>query len=375
MKIVHLADTHLGWRTLHHLDPDTGRNQREQDVYAAFTAAIDQIVALSPAAVVHAGDCFDGYHPTATALAVFLDGIEKLREHDIPLVVIAGNHSTPRVNAAAHIFDVIDRFPGVNAVYGEPRWVPAADDLAVYAIPHSHEAAVLDGWIREARPSSARHNVLVAHCGLGLGQVVGSEAGSVDISGEAFNDAGDFDYVALGHLHQFKAVRDNAAYAGSMERLSWADTTPFKGVVEVDLAADRMSGDYLTRHPVAGRPHHVLDTIDVAGVEDISREIIVAAGRIPAGGIKPVVKLTVRNVSPAAWTARNVQGIAAAFAGCLHAHIEPVFTATGATRQGVEATGDLRAYLADHVPAGMEPTEFFSRAEAYVGRAQQELIS
>ena len=31
-------------------------------------------------------------------------------------------------------------------------------------------------------------------------------------------------------------ARRNAAYSGSLERLSWADTAPEKGVIELDLA-------------------------------------------------------------------------------------------------------------------------------------------
>ncbi len=116
MRIVHLADTHLGFRQLHHVDA-TGRNVREQDVYRAFERAIDTIVELKPDAVIHAGDLFDSYHPSSAALGVALDGLRRLREAGIPVVIIAGNHSTPRVAAAEHIFGVLERFGGVHVVY------------------------------------------------------------------------------------------------------------------------------------------------------------------------------------------------------------------------------------------------------------------
>ena len=95
VKIVHLSDTHLGLRELHHTDAE-GRNVREQDVYDVFARAIDKALELKPAAVVHSGDLFHGHHPAAAALGVALDQIERLRAAGIEFVVIAGNHSTPR---------------------------------------------------------------------------------------------------------------------------------------------------------------------------------------------------------------------------------------------------------------------------------------
>ncbi|MDQ1686683.1 MAG: repair protein SbcD/Mre11, partial [Frankiaceae bacterium] len=96
MKIVHLSDTHLGFRQLHRVN-DAGRNEREQDVYDAFERAISKIIEIAPAVAIHAGDLFDSYHPSSAALGVALDGLRRLREAGIPVVVIAGNHSSPRV--------------------------------------------------------------------------------------------------------------------------------------------------------------------------------------------------------------------------------------------------------------------------------------
>ncbi len=136
MKIVHISDTHLGVRELHHTDAE-GRNVRELDVYDVFTKAIDEVLELKPAAVLHSGDLFHGYHPSAAALGVALDQIERLRAAEIEFVVIGGNHETPRGRAIAHPFSLLERF-GADAVYGEPRLLRFGD-LGVTAIPHSHD--------------------------------------------------------------------------------------------------------------------------------------------------------------------------------------------------------------------------------------------
>jgi exonuclease SbcD len=373
MRIVHMADTHLGFRQLHRVN-DAGRNEREQDVYDAFEQAISKVIELAPDAVVHAGDLFDSYHPSSAALRVALDGFRRLREAGIPTVVIAGNHSTPRVVAAEHIFGVLERFGGVHVIHGGGREV-RIDGLAVHAIAHDNDPAQLTATLRAARPAAdADFNVLVAHVGLdGLGQVVGSEAGSVTLSGEALSGAGEFDYVALGHLHKFVGARDNAAYAGSLERLSWADDAPAKGIVEVDLAAGRFSREYLCLHTIKTRPHITLDPIDAATVEDLTAAIIGRTDGVDLQGA--MVRLSVRNVSVADWNAVDQRAVADAYAACLHFEREPQMI-------GGQAAGSVAPQLRDFLlswpgakTAKIDTEDFIARAEAFLARADQELAA
>lgn len=375
MRIIHLADTHLGFRQLHRVN-DAGRNEREQDVYDAFDRAIAKIVELRPAAVIHAGDLFDSYHPSSAALGVALDGMRRLRDENIPIVVIAGNHSTPRAAAAEHIFGVLERFGGVHMVYSGAREVRIGE-LVVHAIAHDNEDESLAASLRAARPDpDADFNVLVAHVGLdGLGQVAGSEAGVITVSGEALAEAGEFDYIALGHLHKLAAVRDNAAYAGSLERLSWADDAPVKGILEVDLAADRVSAEYVRVHPFEGRPFITLDPIDAAAAElSLSDEIVARAEGVRLDGA--MVRLSVRNVSVADWNAVDHRAIAEVYGRCLHFEREPQYI--GATASRPEATPQLRDFLHDwvakHAP-GVDAVNFIARAEGFLALADQELAA
>jgi DNA repair protein SbcD/Mre11 len=374
VKIVHLSDTHLGFRQLHRVN-DAGRNEREQDVYDAFERAISKIIELAPAVAIHAGDVFDSYHPSSAALGVALDGLRRLREAGIPVVIIAGNHSSPRVAGADHIFGVLERFGGAHVIYGGAREVRVGD-LAVHAIPHDNDPQRLIAALRGTRPSAdAEFNVLVAHVGLdGLGQVVGSEAGSVSLSGEVLAGTGEFDYIALGHLHKFAPACGNAAYAGSLERLSWADDAPVKGIIEVDLGAGRLSPGYLELHPIEGRRFITLDPVDAAAVANLSDAIIARADGVDLAGA--MVRLSVRNVSVADWNAVDHKAIVAAYAGCLHFEREPQLI--GATTIGAAAAPGLRDFLlgwaGEHAP-GLDPDNFVARAEAFIALADQELAA
>lgn len=377
MRLVHLSDTHLGFRQLHHVNA-SGRNVREQDVYDVFDQAITVAIELQPAVVIHSGDLFDSYHPASAALRVALDGFARLRDAGIPLVLIAGNHSTPRVAAAEHVFAVLERFGGVHVVYDQPRivWI---GELAVHAIPHDNDSEQLLAALRAARPvEDAGFNVAVAHIGVDvLGHVVGAEAGAVSVSGEMLEEAAaDFDYVALGHLHKFAPVRGNAAYAGSLERLSWADDAKVKGIVEVDLAAGQGSPDYLRVHTVAARRQLMLEPIDGIGTEQLTEAILERAEQTGAESLRgALVRLIVRDVTPAAWGAIDSRAVARAFGECLHFEREAVFIGQSARP---ESGPELREFLVQW-PGAQRPEidtdDFVGRAEAFLALADEELAA
>ena len=97
MRLVHLSDLHLGFRQYQRLTPG-GVNQREADVATTFRTVIDRVIALRPDAVVVAGDIFHTVRPTNQAiLHAFLQFSRLVRSlPDAVIVMVAGNHDTPR---------------------------------------------------------------------------------------------------------------------------------------------------------------------------------------------------------------------------------------------------------------------------------------
>jgi exonuclease SbcD len=373
MRLVHMSDTHLGWRSLHCVD-DYGRNQREADLYDAFEQAIEKAVQLRPDVVIHSGDLFDGFHPSSAALKVALDGIARLRDAQIPFVAIAGNHSTPRVAAAEHVFCVLERFDRtglVHAIFGEPRRVRVGD-LSILAIPHVNDADTVYEALATASPDpDAEYNVLMAHLGLdGLGQVGDSEAGSLALSGETLEAAGTFDYVALGHLHRFQDVRDNIAYAGSLERLSWADDPDgHKGVLEINLAVSHMSAEFVTVHNIAVRQHVELPSIDASAVDDLEGAIVAAAKSVDTNGA--LVRLVIAKVTAGEWSGVDQRRVNAAFSNCLHAELIPEIIGE---HQLSLTPPDLREFLSSWPGAkSIDTEEFIDRAEHFLALADQEM--
>src|SRR4051812_7356278 len=193
MRLLPLADTHLGFRQFAgRLDPARGINQREADVYRSWHFAIDHAIASAVDVVVHAGDLFDGPRPTPRAVAEALDGFARLHRAGIPVIVIAGNHSTPRSRSGGSVFEVLGRFPGVHAVWEAPQRIDIRG-ASFHAVPHP------GAELSELRRGPGS-NVLILHGGLDSVKATYGEAGAIDFSAQALG-ALDFDYIALGHLH------------------------------------------------------------------------------------------------------------------------------------------------------------------------------
>ena len=368
MRIAHIADTHLGYRQLTRTD-DGGRNVREQDVYRVFEQAITRIIELKPDAVIHAGDLFDSYHPSSRALGAALDALRRLKRARIPVVVIAGNHSTPRYASVGHVFEVLARFGGVHAVWREPETIEIGD-LAVYAIPHHPDARQLEQSLRAAEPASGRANVLVLHAGLdGLARIGAGEAGSVSISGGTLEAAASFDYIALGHLHAREGVRVNACYAGSLERLSFADQESRKGFVEIDLSLPLSDPERVRFHDTTPRPMATIGPIDGSLDGDLAERIIDTSAGIELEGA--IVRCTLIGVDQDSYRALDLPRLRTHFAPCLHFELRPEFARTP---DGIGAAQDLRSFLAARgTPQGLQLEELIERTQQLLAQVDSSI--
>ena len=244
MRLVHLADLHLGYRQYHRLTPN-GINQREADVACAFSAAVDQVIALRPDVIVIAGDIFHTVRPMNPAIIDAFQQFHRLSSElpDAVKVMVAGNHDRPRASETGCILNLFSRL-GMHVVVDEPRRFTFPDrDLAILAVPD------LPGALPPLTPDpDARHNVLVLHGeveGMLPPYIAASDRATVEISREALG-AANWSYVALGHFHVHREIAPNAYYSGSLDYTSanpWGELVeerdsglPGKGFVEYDLA-------------------------------------------------------------------------------------------------------------------------------------------
>jgi len=329
MRIAHLADVHLGFRQFQRLDA-SGVNQREADVAAAFRRAVDAVIAQRPDAVLLAGDLFHSVRPTNRAIIEAFTGLRRLREAlpGAPVVLIAGNHDTPRSVEAGSILKLMGTL-GVDVVDEAARRLDyPALGLSVLAVPH----AVLLGerqsgeWRRDDR---FRHNVLVLHP-----EVPGLfPEGVTDYGGARVElpelTAGGFDYVALGHYHIVHEVATKVWYSGSLEYTShniwgeWREERRHgltKGFLMVDLDAGAVERVNL---PPARRIAD-LEWLDAAGMTaaELDAALHGRLAGVPSGVDGVVVRLVVQNVPSALAHALNHEALRPWRAAALHLHLD-----------------------------------------------------
>jgi exonuclease SbcD len=237
MRIVHVSDTHLGYSAYSKVDEESGLNQREMDFYRAFERIVDKCLELKPDAVLHSGDLFDTVRPTNRAISFALEQLLRLSEARIPVVVIAGNHSTPRLRETGSVFKIFEHLDHIYPVFREEYEVVQLGDLAVHALPHC-EGERLASEASRMSPQEGKWNVAMLHAGISSLQVFRMGEFNEEILSASYLKP-EFDYIALGHYHNFAEVTPNACYSGSSERLSFAEAGVAKGMIEVDLERGR----------------------------------------------------------------------------------------------------------------------------------------
>jgi len=232
MKLIHIADTHLGRASFNKTTED-GSNLRETLIYQNFQDAIQKIINEKPDVLVHAGDLFDTVKPKTKAYTTALECLDWLQEAGIPLVMIAGNHDMPKTAHTVCPLEVIARSNMVHAAFSFRYQRVEIGDTMFHLVPNMLHAEDYRTAIAEVQPSGVHNNVLVTH---GLASTIRDKRLSTVAEFELTPDIllESFDYIALGHYHGMMQVGPRAWYSGSIEHLTYGEIKDMKGSLLVD---------------------------------------------------------------------------------------------------------------------------------------------
>jgi DNA repair exonuclease SbcCD nuclease subunit len=243
IRLIHLADIHLGFTGPANLILDTNENEeaagcyvREVDIENAVESMTKTIIQEQPSVdmVVIAGDLFHkpAPYPRATNLAAQM--VHKLIESKIAVVVIDGNHETASILHTGSPTTVLHEL-GAEVINGatyevvRERWnhLPPEKQarlaqLAIHALPCR---AVYEKQFIGAQPLPGYINVLLTHGRIaGMDELNSLHHTAPNIPKEVLRRG--WDYVALGdwHIHGHQPIGDVPAfYAGSLEALNFGE--------------------------------------------------------------------------------------------------------------------------------------------------------
>ena len=289
MKFAHLADTHLGYRQF-------GLFEREKDFYEVFEKIIDKIIEEKVDFVIHSGDLFDNSRPSPLALLTFQKCLIKLKNANIPVYAIAGNHDSvlrkgaipPQVLFKKFGLKVISPI-NTNYMY---------EDVFIAGLPYypSSQYKNLKNKLSDLSKKAANHekSILVLHQGI-------DKYFNLQYELEIGDVPDNFTYYAMGHLHNF--INDDfgngkLVYPGSSEVWKTTELADYrkngKGFVIVDLDGKKPSVERIKIDLPREFIERTLDYDNLAnGIEAIKQTI-------KDFDKKPILNLTVNNVTSTA---------------------------------------------------------------------------
>lgn len=283
MRIVHTSDWHVGRRF--------ERESLQADQRTFFEWLAGQVEEQGVDLVIAAGDVYDRALPAEDAVALLDDALDALRGAGATVVLIPGNHDSPRrlgfgarrqALGGVRVFsdDQAPPVPWIFEAHGVQvavLAVPYLDPLVCRAPqvagdgsprPRTHENVLvdaLDAGRRALGDLAPMPTVAVAHAYVAGASPSDSEkvlaVGGADAVARSVFEG--FDYVALGHLHRPQAVGGDGriAYSGSPLPYSFSEDHP-KSVRLLEVTGARVQEVHELPVPVGRAVVTLEGTID-----------------------------------------------------------------------------------------------------------------
>jgi len=356
LRILHFSDTHLGYSDLDKVGRN-GVNLREQDFYDAFSSVIDQALEIKPDLIIHSGDFFHRPSPFNRPMIFALEQLNRLAAADIPIVIIAGNHETPKTIYTSPILRAFQTINGVHAIFKQEYQTIEFGNLVIHGLPHINEEKVLLQEMDKIQPIKDRMNIILLHTSIGKDYIM-EEFGESLYPPERMELLNQFDYVALGHWHNYQKVKKLKAgwYCGSTERMSDTEAGKAKGFCVLDLAIGKeVVPEFI---PIQTRNWYRIDIkkCQEKSVEALETEIIEAVKDLDLKDA--IVSIYFQKILAAQSIALSQRKIQELLSGTMHVHIKRNFSDVGFAGDVLnQASKSTDVLLKEFIIANVEGTE------------------
>ncbi|MBD3231635.1 exonuclease subunit SbcD [Candidatus Dependentiae bacterium] len=270
IKFFHTADIHLGVENYGKINSITGVHSRLQDFKNSFQQCIDLAIKEKIDFFLFCGDAYKTAFPTPTHQKILMNLFFQLKQANIPIVSIIGNHDHPLSFGKVNSLDILSEIPtdgfyvfskpdilnletknGPIQIIGIP-W-PTRNNIITDKKFHLKDNIQITNFLSQAVSNIIKNlaskldpripSILAGHLTVGTGIFSGSEKCAIFGNDPVFFNSqlsiNNFDYVALGHLHRHQNLNSNSyppvVYSGSIERIDFGERKEAKGFCKVEI--------------------------------------------------------------------------------------------------------------------------------------------
>ena len=284
MRLLHLADLHLGWQPSGWPEERAAERRRRRD--GVLERAVDVALAEGAHLAIVAGDLFDTFDPDDVCVESALAQLRRLEDGGVLPVTVPGNHDEITYGASVYRRHR-ERWPGLLVTEPWPAHVASlelgGETVHLYGMAYTGGVTATGLPVRDF-PRLEQAGVHIAAFHGTLGAAAGGTRNLVlDEEGLA---AARYHYVAMGSLHdplQHGFPAGPAVYPGSPEAMGFGDG----GCGALTLA--EWMGEGMEVQSVAVPVQPVLDArLDLTPVDDIADVDAFIAERADSDAIQRV---------------------------------------------------------------------------------------
>lgn len=318
IKLLHLADVHIGMENYGRLDPETGSSTTLRAFLNTLDEAVDRAIQEAVDLVVVAGDVYKSRDPSPTHQREFARRVLRLARAGIQVVLVPGNHDIPAATGRATSVDIfrVLELPGITVLrrIEMQRIETRSGPVQVVSLPWLTRSTFLardeykNASVEEllnvildvaderlgavtAELDASIPTVLVGHAHV-FGARIGAERlltlGNDPIYNISVLDRPNLDYIALGHIHKHQAVttgRTPTVYAGSINRVDFGEEAEDKGFVLAEVQRGKTEWEFV---PVKARPFLTIraEPITEDPTDEVVKSILKAGPRVKGAVVR-----------------------------------------------------------------------------------------
>jgi len=294
INFIHTADIHFGVENYGKIDPKTGIHTRLLDFERALNFCIDYTIAQNADFFIFTGDAYKTANPSPTQQKLLMRCLFRLYKHNIPVIIIVGNHDHPLSFGKANSLDIFGNLPidgfhvvskpqiinlntknGPIQIVGIP-W-PTRNTVTLSDQQIFKSASDITDYIANMVGKLIAHfasqldpnlpAILGGHLTVSSGIFSGSEKRAIYGTDPVLLPSqlaiAPFDYVALGHLHRYQDLNAGnhpaIVYAGSIERVDFGERKEDKGFCHVTITDKQHTSHQFIKTPT--RPFIQIDLV------------------------------------------------------------------------------------------------------------------